>query len=315
MRITDYLLNKPGHLKKGDTIGVVAPAWSFDSENFRKGVVQLKRLGFKVKYDHRIFSRHWSMAGHDEERAEQINRMFADRNVRAIFCAKAGYGSIRTIPHLDKKVIRRNPKIFVGYSDITILLAYLQRIANMVVFHGPVVSGEISKKMSQISLEFLIRSLVQPFPLGEARFPSLKTLRRGNASGILVGGNLSMLISAIGTPYDIDTDFKILFLEDVGEDLETIDNMLLHLKLAGKLKRIRGLVFGRMIDCYDSSGKKYRIKNIVDDILEDLNIPVIYGFPSGHARGRGANVTIPFGVNVTIDTKKPSLKFNEPGVR
>ncbi len=308
-------LTKPEHLAKGDTIGIVAPAWSFDRWNFRRGVEKLKRLGFKVKYDHSVFSRYWSMAGHDRERADQMNRMFADKEVKAIFCATGGYGSIRTIPYLDKNIIRKNPKIFLGYSDITILLSYLQRAANMIVFHGPYVAGEIHANMSKITLEYLMSSLMQPAPAGEMTFPSLKTLRPGKATGMSVGGNMSMLISGIGTPYDIDTDNKVLFLEDVGEDLEVIDNILSHLKMAGKLKKVKGLVFGRMVNCHDMSGKKYKIQDIVDDILSDLNIPMVYGFPSGHARGRGANVTFPLGISVTLDAQKPSLIFNEAGVR
>lgn len=315
VRLSELFLTRPKRLKRGETIGIVAPAWTFDKSRFKKGLAQLQRFGFKVKYDKSIFKRYWSMAGHDQARAEQINRMFADKEVRAILCAKAGYGSIRTIPYLDAKVIRRNPKIFVGYSDITVLLEYLQRVANMVVFHGPVVSGGIHKKMSVITREHLLRSLTQAVPVGEVSFPSLKSLRPGKATGVLIGGNMSMLVSGIGTPYDIDTDYKILFLEDIGEDLEVIDNILLHLKLAGKFKRVRGLIFGRMVNCHDLSGRRYRISDIVDDILSDLKVPIIYGFPSGHARGRGANVTLPLGVSVTLDADKPSLTFNEAGVR
>ncbi|MBU0502313.1 MAG: LD-carboxypeptidase [bacterium] len=315
MRLAELLLTKPNRLRKGDTIGIVAPAWSFDQAKFKRGVAKLKRVGFQVKYDQSIFKKYWSMAGYDQQRAEQINQMFADQEVKAILCAKAGYGSIRTIPYLDAKIIRGNPKIFVGYSDITILLEYLQRVANMVVFHGPVVAKEIHANMSSITLEYLLRVLMNAEPLGEVSFPTFRVLRPGIGSGKLVGGNMSMIVSGIGTPYDIETDFKVLFIEDIGEDLEVIDNILLHLKLAGKLKRIKGLIFGRMVDCRDVSGRKYRIQNIVDDILGDLNIPMIYGFPSGHARGRGANVTLPLGVQVTLDANKPALIFNEPGVR
>ncbi|MFH1090984.1 MAG: LD-carboxypeptidase [Pseudomonadota bacterium] len=315
MRLADYLLTKPERLKRGDTIGIVAPAWSFDPHKFKKGVAYLKRLGFKVKFDSAIFKRYWSMAGHDRERAEQINRMFADKEVKAIFCAKAGYGSIRTVPYLDRKVIRKNPKIFVGYSDITVLLEYLQREANMVVFHGPVVSGIMHSQMSRITSEYLLRNLMQAVPLSELGFPSMKTLRPGKASGQLIGGNMSMLVNGIGTPYDIDTDYKILFVEDIAEDLEVIDNILMHLKLAGKFRKVRGIVFGRMVDCFDTSGKRYKLKNVVDDILGDMDIPIIGGFPSGHSRGRGANVTLPLGVSVTLDANKPSLTFNEAAVR
>ncbi|MFC1674946.1 LD-carboxypeptidase [Candidatus Omnitrophota bacterium] len=307
-------IRKPEALKKGDTIGIVAPAWSFDADNFRRGVDKLKSLGFKVKYDQQIFSRHWSMAGYDDKRAEQINRMFADKEVKAIFCAKAGYGSIKTIPYLDKRVIRRNPKIFVGYSDITILLSYLYKTAKMVVFHGPVVSGEIFEGMNVITFKYLLRAVMQRRPLKRLRFPYMRAIRRGRAKGILVGGNLSLIVSAIGTPYDIDTAGKILFLEDVGEDMETIDSYLMHLKLAGKFNMVKGVVFGRMMNCIDHSGKKYTIKDVLNDILSDVKVPIIFGFPSGHRRPGEVNVTLPFGVSATLDADKPSLLINEPSV-
>jgi muramoyltetrapeptide carboxypeptidase len=308
---------KPYRLEEGDTIGIIAPAWSFDPEKFKIGVEQLKAMGFKVKYDNTIFSKHWSMAGYDRERAAQINRMFVNKEIKAILCAKAGYGSIRTIPYLDKNIIRKNPKIFVGYSDITILLYYLYKVGRMVVFHGPVVSEEIYKGMSAISLDYLMLALNQPRPLGEMRFPTLKILKPGRASGVLIGGNMSMLESAIGTPYDIDTDNKILFLEDIGEDLEVIDNYIMHLKLAGKLKKIKGIIFGRMIDCVDHSGKEYSVRDILEDALRDVDVPILYGFPSGHRDtvATDINITLPLGVNVTLDAEQPALFINESGVR
>jgi muramoyltetrapeptide carboxypeptidase len=305
----------PQRLSKGDTIGIVAPAWSFDHGNFKKGVRVLKKLGFRVKYDRSIFRRYWSMAGHARQRADHINSMFADMDVKAIFCAKAGYGSIRTIPYLDKGVIKENPKIFIGYSDITILLSYLQKVARMVVFHGPVVAGEIHEEMNRLSLEYLLRAISKPEPLGELSFPSLRTLRPGKASGTLVGGNLSMIISAIGTPYDIGTENTVLFLEDIGEGLEHIDNYLMHLKLAGKLKKIRGIIFGRMIDCVNYSGTKYGMKDILKDILYDIDVPIIYGFPSGHRSLGDVNVTLPLGVPLTLDADHKKVIITRAGVK
>ena len=306
---------KPLCLEKGDAIGIVAPAWSFDKYKFRQGVDKLRGFGFRVKFERSIFSRYWSMAGYDKERAGQINRMFADRKIKAIFCAKAGYGSIRTIPYLNKNIIRSNPKIFVGYSDITILLSYIYSLGRMVVFHGPVVSGEIHENMNSITLHHLLRAVTETSPLGIKKFSSLRSLKRGRGSGILVGGNMSLLVNAIGTPYDIDTDNKILFLEDVGEDLEMIDHYLMHFKLAGKFRRIKGIVFGKMLGCVDRSGKKHNIKEILGDIFKDIKVPVIYGFPSGHRVPGEANVTLPFGVSVTVDAYEPALIFNEAGVR
>ena len=305
---------KPAALKRGDVVGVVAPAWSFDPEAFKRGVEKLCKLGFRLKYSQSIFKKYWSMAGYDRQRAEQINMMFADKEVTAILCAKAGYGSMRTLPYLDKKIITRNPKVFVGYSDITALLSYLNNVAKMVVFHGPVISGEIHNAMNPITLKNLLRAITQTKAPGRLKFPSLKPLRPGKATGILVGGNMSMLMSVIGTPYDIDTRDKILFLEDVGEDLETIDDYLVQLKFAGKLKNIRGIVFGRMIRCLDHSGKKYSMRHILNEILDDVKVPIIYGFPSGHRYPGDVNVTLPLGVPVTLDADNAGLIINESGV-
>ena len=309
------MTRKPQALRRGDTIGIVAPAWSFDPAMFKEGVEKLKGLNFKVKYDRSIFNKHWSMAGHDKERARQINRMFADKKVKAIFCAKAGYGSMRTIPFLDKNIIRRNVKIFIGYSDITALLSYLYKTAKMVVFHGPVVSGEIRNDMNPITLKYLLKAVTQTKPLWSISVSGVKLLKPGKATGVLVGGNMSLIMSAIGTPYEIDTRNKILFLEDVGEGLETIDDYLMQLKMAGKFKKIKGLIFGKMIKCVDYSGKKYTIKNILYDILKDINVPIVYDFPSGHKLPGDINVTLPFGVSVTLDADKPKLIINESGVK
>ena len=306
---------RPKRLKKGDTIGIVAPACHFDPENFRKGVKCLKEMGFKVKFDPIIFKKYWTLAGKDITRAKQINRMFADKEVKAIFCAQAGYGSIRTIPYLDAKIIAKNPKIFVGYSDITVLLYYLQKIAKMIVFHGPVVSGEIHKDMNSGTMFSLIKTISEPCPIGEITSPTIKCLRPGKARGPIIGGNLSLIISTIGTPYDLNTDNKILFLEDVGEELEGIDSHLCHLKLAGKLAKVKGIIFGKMEDCMDFSGAKYSIKDVLSDLLADLNIPIVYGFPSGHRTGGVLNLTLPLGVSVTLESEKEKIIINEPAVR
>ena len=305
---------RPARLEKGDTIGIVAPAWSFDPERFRQGIDKLCRLGYRLKYSQSIFRQYWSMAGHDRQRAGQINSMFADKEVKAILCAKAGYGSMRTLPFLDRRTIAKNPKIFVGYSDITALLSYLNNVAGMVVFHGPVVSGEIYEGMNPLTLKYFIRAITKTGSMGSINTQELKTLRSGRARGILVGGNLSMLMSVIGTPYDIRTDDKILFLEDIGEDLETIDDYLIQLKLAGKLKKVRGIIFGRMIKCTDHSGRRYTIRHILNDILSDLKIPILYGFPSGHRMPGDLNITLPLGVDVTLDADARRLIINESGV-
>lgn len=307
-------MNKPTHLEKGDTIGIVAPAWSINPIYIKRGVKKLEKLGYKVKIDQSIFKMHWSMAGHDKERAEVINNMFSDESVKAIFCAKAGYGSIRTVPYLNEDIIKKNPKIFIGYSDITILLLYLLKVSDMVVFHGPTVSGEIFENMNPITLQSLIHSISCLDALGELTFPTLEVLRHGMASGTLIGGNLSMIVRSLGTPYEIDTDHKILFLEEICEGLEMIDSYLMHLKLAKKLDNIKGILFGRMIECRDYSRSMYTIKDLINDILPNSDIPIMYGFPSGHRSPKEYNITIPLGVKVTLDTQNLKVVFIDAGV-
>jgi len=306
---------KPKSLKKGDTIGVIAPASSFDFDNFKKGVKKLRSLGYKVKYERCIFSQYWSRRGHDRKRAEQINRMFAAEDVKAVFCAKAGYGSIDIIPFLDKKVVSENPKVFIGYSDITALLLYLQKISKMVVFHGPVISGEIYEGMSSLTLDYLLHSLTRPVPLGELTFSTLKVIKPGRNTGRLVGGNMSLIVDMLGTSYEIDTENKILFLEDVDEDLATIIKYLRTMQDTGKFKKLKGLVFGKMVNCFSNAAEEEKARNMINDLFQNLDIPILYGFPSGHIAKRGEpRVTLPLGLPVTVNSKKLSVTINESGV-
>jgi muramoyltetrapeptide carboxypeptidase len=306
---------KPLHLAKGDTIGIVAPASSFDADNFRRGIVKLRKLGYRVKYERAMFSKYWSRSGHDHKRAEQINRMFSDESVKAIFCAKAGYGSFDILPYLNKKCIENNPKIFIGYSDITILLLYLQKIANMVVFHGPVVSGEIYEGMNQGTLDYLLRVITRPQALGELRFSSLKAFKAGRAKGCLAGGNISLIVQAMGTPYEIDTKDAVLFLEDVSENIADIRKYLLLLRKEKKFEKIKGLIFGKMVDCWDDPVKESQFREVVNEAFSGYNIPVLFGFPSGHAEKKAElRVTLPLGVAVSLDSGELSVKVEGAGV-
>ena len=303
---------KPARLEPGDTIGIVAPASSFDIDDFEKGVDVLRSLGYQVKYDRIIFDPKWSKPDHNSQRASQINRMFADSEVKAIFCAEAGYGSTEIIPYLDKNVIKKNPKIFVGYSDITIILLYLQKLANMVVFHGPVVSGEIYEGMHQLTLKYLKKLFTEIKSLGKMKFPQLIAHRSGIATGRIVGGNMSLIVNSIGKSYRIRTANSILFLEDINEDYEAIKNYFFRLKRAGKFRRIKGLLLGRMLN---SSGQDHDLGKLIEKLFKGRDIPVLYGFPSGHLRLRGGlHVTLPLGVSVTVDTTDLSLTINESAV-
>ncbi|MFH1797947.1 MAG: LD-carboxypeptidase [Candidatus Omnitrophota bacterium] len=305
--------SKPARLNYADTIGIVAPASSFDAENFRKGVKMLRKTGNKVKYERSIFNKCWSQPGHDKQRAAQINRMFADKEVKAIFCAKAGYGAADIIPYLDKKIIRQNPKIFVGYSDITTLLLYLQKEAEIVVFHGPVVSGEMYEGMNPLTLEYLKKLITSPAPFGEISFPQLKVIRPGKAKGVLAGGNLSLIVDSLGKSYEIDTADKVLFLEDVGENTEDIRGYFIKLKQADKFKTIKALMFGRMLDCFDEQSG---LLDILDEFFPGSDIPIISRFPAGHIKtAEELNFTLPLGVEISIDTNIPLLEITESAVK
>ena len=304
---------KPKKLEPGDTIGIVAPASAFDISHFKEGLKVLEAAGYKVKYEPVIFQRSWSESNHILQRGEQINRMFADKQVKAIFCAKAGYGSVEIIPYLNKKVIRKNPKIFVGYSDITTILLYLQKLANMVVFHGPVISDEISQGMHQLTMEYLFKLFSNTGPLGKLKFPQMIAIKPGRATGRIVGGNMSLIVDSIGKPYKIRTAGTILFLEDVDEDFNAIKSYFFRLQHSGKFKRIKGLVLGRMLD---SSGKDHDLHGFLEKMFKNRDIPILYGFPSGHLRlPGGLQVTLPLGVLVTIDTDQLSLSVDEGAVQ
>ncbi len=306
---------KPAKLQTGDTIGIVAPAWSCTRVELKDSQDMLKQLGFKVKYSQDLFKKHWSMAGSDQERAGQINQMFADPEIKAVFCAKAGYGSLRTLPYLDRELIRNNPKIFMGYSDLTILLLAIQEFSQSVVFHGPILAGEIKPDMERTSLEYLLKVLTDTQPLGVVEIKSLETIHPGQATGILCGGNLSMLASSLGTPFEIDTEDKILFIEEVSEGLETIDNYLMQLKLAGKFDKVRGLILGRMLDCELSSGRRYKLQDLLKNILHNTNLPLVTYFPSGHRLPWELNITLPLGVQVTLDADQCTLEIKEAAVQ
>ena len=307
---------KPQALQKGDTIGIVAPSSSFDPDNFKQGIKKLRSLGFKIKYERSIFSKYWSRPGNDDKRAYQINRMFADPTVKAIFCAKGGYGSIDIVPHLDPECIRANPKIFVGYSDITFLLLYLLKVASMIVFHGPVVSGEIFDGMNPLTIEHMFRTLTKSTPIGSMHIPTAKILKDGCASGRLVGGNISMIAESIATPYELNTDGSILFLEDINESLEAINEYFKQMEGAGKFSKIKGIIFGKMVDCFDKAGKRYSMAEILTQLTKDYSVPIVYGLSSGHTKDPlDLHVTLPLGVEAILDASNQSLIIPEAGVR
>lgn len=293
------LVVRPPALREGDCIGLAAPASPFQLEEFHAGVKVLQDLGFHVHYTPRLFETYRYLAGSDAARAAELNTLFADPAIQAIFCCRGGYGSQRLLPCLDTAVIKANPKIFVGCSDITSLLLYLYSQCQLVTLHGPVVAGALPGLEPGVLRQLkglLTGDTVAMQPPAE-RLTGLTALRHGSAEGRLLGGCLSLMVCAVGTPFQPQTRDTIVFLEDRGERLYAIDRMLTYLKLAGVLQGVRGLVFGRMERVEADRHLPYGIEDIILDVLGDLGVPILYGFPADHGP---QSLTLPFGVRVAI---------------
>ncbi len=298
-------LKKPPPLKPGDTIAIAAPASSFNSEAFLSGVAKLRAWGFEVRYRDDIFSRYRYLAGDDARRFAELREYLLDPQVKAIFMARGGYGAMRLLTELAKLPRDLSPKIILGYSDITSLLLFAMQQWAWVVFQGPVVAKDISENLGPLGEASLKRTLCDARPLGKLTLDSMTTLYPGVAQGPLVGGCLSLIVCSLGTPFAIRSENSILYLEDVGEKLYSIDRMLTHLRLAGVFDKVRGIVFGPLKDAHD---KPEVIIELLKDLLCDLKIPLLFGFPCGHTSD---SWTLPMGLPVVLDADAKSLEFRE----
>lgn len=305
---------KPAVLKPGDTIGIIAPSGPVKLEALERGVKTFQEWGFRVKLYPGVFERRGYLAGSDAVRARGVNEFFADPEVRAIICARGGYGSPRILNSLNYEVIRQNPKIFCGFSDITALHLVLAGRVNLVTFHSPM--GEVHREegMLPFNAEWLRKALTEPVPLGTITSPpdgpKVRTMVGGRVTAPIIGGNLSLIAALMGTPYEIDTRGKILLLEDIDEAPYRMDRMLMQLHLAGKLQDAAGFAFGESVECeVPKDGKpSLTLFEILEDLLVPLKKPLIYGFPCGHGDFRA---TIPFGVRATLDADRGTLTIEE----
>ncbi len=298
-------LIKPEKLQKGDTIAIAAPASPFDTLEFENGVKILKSLGFNVIYREDIFSKKGYLAGSDERRASELMEHLCNPQVKAIFFARGGYGCQRIIPLLNENKIKNNPKIILGYSDISTLLIYLYEKFSWVTFHGPVVAKGMGNTFGSRGKESLLRALTETNPLGKIEDKQIRFIHEGEVEAPLVGGCLSLLISNLKSSYELNCDGKILFIEDINEKPYAIDRMLTHLKLAGKFDKIKGFIFGP----FQNSGEKDdEIIAVILDVLKGIDVPIAFGFPSGHLEDA---VTIPLGVKVKLNSAKHSIEFVE----
>lgn len=297
-------------LKKGDTIGIIAPASCTTYEKVLEAKKNIEDMGYQVILGECTKKQWYSYAGTDEERAEEINSFFDDKSIDAIICMRGGYGSNRLIELLDFEVIKRNPKIFVGYSDITTLHIALNEKVNLITFHGPMAVSNFTDNYNRDTYENFIEILSNSRDKQSIKniTKELKVLNEGRAKGKLVGGNLATLIATLGTEYDLDYNGKILFLEDVGEKTYKIDRFLNQLKKHGVFEKIEGLVLGDFKNCIQDSEKDMTLLEVFQNYFKELKKPVIYNFESGHSEPM---LTLPLGAICEIDTYNKELKVLE----
>ena len=307
---------KPERLKIGDTIGVLAPASSVNKKTLDLGILKLKKLGFQVVSDKNVLAKIGYLAGDDKTRAKALNRMFANSKIKAILCARGGYGTLRILELVDYNLIKKNPKVLVGFSDITALHLAINKKCNLVTFHGPMVASDFSN-LSEYNKNYFLKAVTQTKSIekiqNSKRIGNWKAVSSGKASGKILGGNLTLITRLLGTPYEPNFSDKILFLEDVNSVPYQIDGMLAQLKLAGILNKVKGLILGEFIGCERKNldYPNFNLREVFEDYFKDKTYPVIYPVSCGHGKDK---ITIPVGVKVTIDTYKKIFSIDESGV-
>ena len=313
----------PQGLKEGDTVGVVSPSSAiFETEPYEIAKENLEAMGLKVKFGEFVKGRYGHLAGTDEERAEELNEMFRDENIQAVMALRGGSGAARILDKLDYENIKNNPKIFIGYSDITALHLAIYEKTGLVTFHGPLAVST----WNSFSFDYFKRLLfdkekitfTNPTNKGDNLVQvenRIRTIREGEATGRLIGGNLSVLTGIMGSEYfPSDWEGNILYLEDVGEQIYAVDRMMSQLQLGGVLNKISGFVFGKCTSC-NPGGSGYgslTMEEVIDHYIKPLNIPAFSGAMIGHIDD---NVTIPNGLKAKINATKGSIELQENPVK
>lgn len=306
------LLIFPSRLYEGDTIGVISPAGPPDLERLAKATDWLKHLGFQVRLGKQIDQVYGYLAGSDDERLEDMHEMFSDDTVRAVICSRGGYGTARFADRIDFDLIRKHPKIFWGYSDITYLHTAIRQQTGLVTFHGPMLASDLGDPDVPLLSKQLFSQLFQPMSLRyDEHLSPLTALSGGSAEGMLVGGNLSLLVSTLGTAYEIDTRNKLLLIEDVGEVPYRVDNMLNQLRLARKLDQAAGFIIGDFhTDHQPDKESSLTYEEVFRTYLGTLGKPAVSGFFIGHCQ---PNFSVPLGVEAMLDADRKQL-WIQPGV-
>lgn len=315
------MLQKPKKIIPGDKIGVVSPSTSLDRKSdILRATEKLEKLGYQVAMGKNVDRQRGFVSGTEEERVEDLHEMFAREDIDAIFVTQGGYGSAQFINKLDFELIRKNPKIFIGFSDITSLHLAINKFAELVTFHGPGFGRFNDEELTDYTLQQMMKALGSDLPVGLIPQADPKkwlyAIRGGVCEGELIGGNMTLICSSLGTPFEIDTKGKILFLEDIDIEPWIFDHMLCHLRNAGKLKDVAGVAVAECVDCVPLDYKPgYYVDTSLEDVLEyylkPLGVPVLYGLPLGHTKDMA---TLPLGVRARLDCDKKELTVLESGV-
>jgi muramoyltetrapeptide carboxypeptidase len=310
-------LLKPKKLSKGDLIGVISPASNPDDlSKIDKGVQYLEKLGYNVEVGKNVGQKRGYLAGDDKQRLDDFHSMFKNKHVKAIINVRGGYGSGRLLDKINFNLIRKNPKIFVGYSDITALQMAMLKKAGLVTFAGPMLAVDFHGKINSYTEENFWKLLTSTKKIGKLKNPekeSFYVLNKGRSEGKLVGGNLALITSLLGTDYQPNFKNAILMVEEIGEVPYRIDRMFNQLKLAKIFNQVNGIILGRFVDCYETDTDKetLTLNEIIEDYLADLKMPILYNFKHGHVK---QNMTVPFGLNCKLNSSRKFVEITESAV-
>lgn len=298
---------RPKALKKGDTIGLISASGATPPEKLQPAIASIEKLGLKVVVGETCHARHGYLAGTDDLRAADVHRMFSDPTIDGIFCIRGGYGATKILSQLDFDMIRANPKVFAGYSDVTALHIAFNQLCGFVTYHTPMPSTEfIRQEMDDFTWQSFMQQVMDKEPnefyLANPAAQPMTTLVAGKASGQLIGGNLTLVTASLGTPYEIDTRGKILFLEDIDETEQRVDRMLTQLQLAGKLDDVAGILLGAWTECGPENPEKpdhsLSLQTIFEEILVPVGKPILADIACGHCL---PTMSLPLGRTITMD--------------
>ncbi|MCH7965229.1 MAG: LD-carboxypeptidase [Bacteroidetes bacterium] len=309
---------KPAKLKTGDVVGIIAPASApVDPTKLENGIRYIEKNGYRVELGKNVSKINGYLAGTDQERADDLNSMFKNKDVKAIICLRGGYGASRILDKINFKLIRSNPKILVGYSEITALQMAILQKTGLVTFAGPMIATDFGNGVTSYTEDFFWRIVSSNKKIGRLKYPDndkLVAITKGSASGRIIGGNLSVFAALTGTEYFPELKGRILMFEEVDELPYKVDRLLNQLRLLKLFKQIKGIILGRFVDCieHDTSKRTLTLGEVMEDYMKDLKIPVLYTFPHGHIKDK---VTVPFGINIKMNASKGFVEYLESAVK